>query len=57
MFKLVYQTGLRSQRYRIQKNNKNDKYSKDYFKIQVSIIQALYLYLERKKKGYNSNLI
>ena len=39
------------------KNNKNDKYSNDYFKIQVLIIQALYLYLKRKKKCYNSKFI
>ena len=30
--------------------NKKDKYSKDYHKIQISKIQVLYLYLERKKK-------
>ena len=39
------------------KMNKNDIYSKDYLKIQVSIIQELYLYLERKKKCDNSKLI
>ena len=37
--------------------NKKDKYSKDYHKIQISKIQVLYLYLERKKKkNYNSKL-
>ena len=38
------------------KMNKNDKYSKDYLKIQVSIIQELYLYLERKKNATILNL-
>ena len=38
------------------KNNKNDKYSNDYFKIQVLIIQALYLYLKRKKNATILNL-
>ena len=36
--------------------NKKDKYSKDYHKIQISKIQALYLYLKKKKKTTILNL-
>ena len=41
-------------RYESLKNNKNDKYLKDYLKIKVSIIYAL---CKRKKEIYNSKLI
>ena len=33
----------------LRKAIKTYKYSKDYLKIKISIIQVLYLYLERKK--------
>ena len=37
------------------KKTKNEKYIQDYLKIKVSLIQVLFLYLERKK-CYNSKL-
>ena len=36
---------IRNQRCRALKNNKYDKYPKDYLEIQVSIIQTLYTYI------------